>query len=94
MIDNKEPQRYVSFRPSDRRAEPPPLASWTPSGEPQLPLQHSGLSDTTWRMAPQLRVLAWLVILGLTVQFLGWMSKRDPESLLNFSLREHKRYGR
>ena len=74
--------------------ELPPLASWTPSEEPQLPLQTGGSPDTTWRMAPQLRVLAWLVILGLTVQFLGWMSKRDPASLLNFSLREHKRYGR
>lgn len=92
MIDNKEPQRYVSFRPLDRRAELPPLATWTPGEE--LPLQTGASPDTTWRMAPQLRVLAWLVILGLTVQFLGWMSKRDPESLLNFSLREHKRYGR
>lgn len=88
MIDNKEPQRYVSFR----RSELPQLPSWTPQAEPRLPLVTSGPPDAPWRMALQLRVLAWLVILGLTVQFLGWMSKRDPESLFNFSLREHKRH--
>lgn len=84
----KEPQRYVSFGhlnipqrqatllPEAPRAALPPLGA----------MEGGGLG----RLAAQLRVLVWIAALLLSIQFLGWMSRQNPETPLDFSLREHK----
>ena len=87
MISKQDLPRSLSHQPVDG----PRFQAAIPQDSLRGPLSRNGLREPTWlrRLTPKLYALAWLGVLVLTIQFLGWMFKRVPETPIDISLRRH-----